>query len=160
MTPDGFVCLPCEKPSAGSWPHLDERYLEGRRRHVLEELLGGVGGRKEGALNQKQSQNAANHVKPPGPLGHVQVRFGPGKHVWSCGVLASASEFEVQLPEESPRQVGHLPRGGRWLHRRGMGHGDSALFPQSAWDCRCECQLGTVEGPTSGGAKWTSTPES
>jgi len=24
----------------GSWPHLDERYLEGRRRHVLEELLG------------------------------------------------------------------------------------------------------------------------
>ena len=25
----------------GSWPHLDERYLEGRRRHILEELLGG-----------------------------------------------------------------------------------------------------------------------
>ncbi len=24
----------------GSWPHLDERYLEGRRRHILEEQLG------------------------------------------------------------------------------------------------------------------------
>ena len=24
----------------GSWPHLDERYLEGRRRHILEEHLG------------------------------------------------------------------------------------------------------------------------
>ena len=28
-------------PIGGSWPHLDERYLEGRRRHILEELLGG-----------------------------------------------------------------------------------------------------------------------
>lgn len=28
----------------GSWPHLDERYLEGRRRHILEEPFGkGVG---------------------------------------------------------------------------------------------------------------------
>ena len=38
--------------------------------------------------------------------------------------------FEVQLPEELERQVGHLPGGRRWLHRCGVGHGDSALFPQ------------------------------
>ena len=51
--------FPCSFPSAstemspnwwnwemypGSWPHLDERYLEGRRRHILEEPFGkGVG---------------------------------------------------------------------------------------------------------------------
>ena len=24
----------------GSWPHIDERFLEGRRRHIIEEFLG------------------------------------------------------------------------------------------------------------------------
>merc|ERR1719203_311583 len=32
-----FPTIHAAARSQGSWPHLDERFLEGRRRHILEE---------------------------------------------------------------------------------------------------------------------------
>ena len=45
--------VPPPTMAPGSWPHLDERYLEGRRRHVLEELLGSRIGDGHPVMGQK-----------------------------------------------------------------------------------------------------------
>eukprot|EP00435_Cladocopium_sp_Y103_P071811 s226_g38.t1 len=111
----------------GSWPHLDERYLEGRRRHVLEERLGGTwkygnGMDGNGGATLVADYHYVEGATPNQPGLLLRFNFLKSLHDRSATVLVVGAGFigvewatEIQhfFPRETLSEKG--PGGGGWI---------------------------------------------
>merc|ERR1719373_59819 len=73
----------------GSWPHLDERFLEGRRRHILEEY---------GAIKKLNEKSATILVVGAGFIGVEWI-----------------TELETHNPRCASSMLGPIARKGRTI---------------------------------------------